>query len=258
MRVGCAAYSYRDYLKPGKMTLEDFLDKAVEMKLDGVELTSYYFPSTEDAYLYDVKRKAYRRGLDISGTAVGNIFCVPKEDERAEQIALVKTWVDCAVKLGAPCVRVFAGRVPEGSTEQDAFGWTVEALKECVAYAAPKGILIAMENHGGLTATSDGTLALFRAVDSDWLGINLDLGNYAGDSYAEIEKTAPYAITCHAKTEVPGPEGKVEADLARMVDILDKAGYKGYLSIEYEAEEDAMTAVPKFAAQLRSLVDRKR
>ena len=115
-----------------------------------------------------------------------------------------------------------------------------------------------MENHGGLTATSDGTLALFRAVDSDWLGINLDLGNYAGDSYAEIEKTAPYAITCHAKTEVPGPEGKVEADLARMVDILDKAGYKGYLSIEYEAEEDAMTAVPKFAAQLRSLVDRKR
>jgi len=238
------------------MTLEDFLDKAVEMELDGVELTSYYFPSTDDAYLYDVKRKAYLRGLDISGTAVGNTFCVPEEDERAEQIALVNTWVDCTVKLGAPCVRVFAGRVPEGYTEQDGFGWTVEALKVCVAYAAPRGILIALENHGGLTATADGTLALFRAVDSEWLGINLDLGNYAGDPYTEIERTVPYAITCHAKTEVPGPGGKVEADLERMVSILDNVGYKGYLSIEYEAEEDPMTAVPKFAAQLRRLVDR--
>ena len=238
------------------MTLKDFLDKAVEMKLDGVELTSYYFPSTDDAYLYNVKRKAYLRGLDISGTAVGNTFCVPEEDKRAEQIALVKTWVDCSVKLGAPCVRVFAGRVPEGYTEQDAFGWTAEALKECAAYAASKGILIALENHGGITATADGTLALVKAADSEWLGINLDLGNYAGDPYTEIEQTAPYAITCHAKTEVPGPGGKVVADFERIVDILARVGYKGYLSIEYEAEEDPMTAVPKFAAQLRSLVDR--
>ena len=254
MRVGCAAYSYRDYLRAGKMSLGDFLKKGVELGLDGVELTSYFFPSTDDAYLYSLKRQAYLLGLDVPAAAVGNNFCLEDARARAKQVALVKEWVDISVKLGTPCLRVFGGPIPKGHTEEEAFGWTAACLQECVAYAEPKGILLALENHGGITATADQVLNLIKAVDSEWLRVNLDTGNYRGDPYEEIARTAPYAATAHAKTELPAAEGKEAADVERIVRILDKAGYKGYLSIEYEAAADPMTAVPKFVAQLKRAV----
>lgn len=253
MKVGCCAYSFRQYLSSGKMSLSEFLKKGVQMGLDGVELTSYYFPSTDDEYLYSIKRQAYLLGLDISGTAVGNNFCVADEAERAKQVAMTKSWIDNSVKLGAPCMRVFAGGVPKGHTEDEARKWCIDSLKECLDYAKPRGILLALENHGGITSTADQTISIIKAVDDEWLGVNLDTGNYR-NAYEEIAKTVPYAITCHAKTEIPGPSGKQQADFKKIADILQKAGYKGYLSIEYEASEDAMTAVPKFVSYLKEVV----
>lgn len=253
MRVGCCAYSYRKYLTKDEMTLEDFLDKAVEMELNGVELTSYYFKSTDDEYLYELKRQCYLRGLDVSGTAVGNRFAVADEAERAEQIQMVKDWIDNAVKLGAPCIRVFAGGVPDGYTEEEAREWTIAALEECGDYGKSKGVIVALENHGGITGTADGTISMIKAVDSDWVKANLDTGNYRQDPYESIAKTAPYAVTCHTKVEVPsGSNPELDAD--KLVKILEDVGYKGYLSIEYESSEDPITAVPKFAAKLRDAV----
>jgi len=253
MKVGSCAYSFRQYLSSGEMSLFDFLEKGVEMGLDGVELTSYYFPSTDDEFLYSLKRQAYLLGLDIAGTAVGNNFCLADEAERAKQVAMVKDWIDNSVKLGAPCMRVFAGGVPSGHTEEEARDWCIESLKECLDYAKPRGILLGLENHGGITSTADQTLSIIKAVDDEWLGVNLDTGNYRS-AYEDIEKTAPYAITCHAKTEIPGPSGKEIADFKKIVDILAKAGYKSYLSIEYEAAEEPMTAVPKFVSYLKKVV----
>lgn len=254
MRVGCCAYSYRKYLTKDEMSLEDFLDNAVKMELDGVELTSYYFKSTDDEYLHELKRQCYLRGLDISGTAVGNRFTVADEAERAKQIQTVKDWIDNAVKLGAPCIRVFAGGVPKGHTEEEARKWTIDALKECVDYAKPRGVIVALENHGGITATAEGTISMIAAVDSKWLGANLDTGNYRQNPYESIAKTAPYAVTCHTKVEVPSGASNPELDAKKLVKILDDAGYKGYLSIEYESAEDPMTAVPKFVAKLKEAV----
>jgi len=256
MKIGCCAYSFRQYLTSGKMTLEDFLDKAVEMGLDGVELTAYYYPSTDTSYLNKIKREAFLRGLEISGTAVGNNFCKPDPEERREQIEMVKKWIDISYHLGAPCIRVFAGGVPKGHTEEEAFNWVVAALKECVEYAAPKGVIIALEDHGGITTTAEQVLKIYRAVGSEWLGINLDTGNFRVNPYEEIAAVAPYAVTTHAKVEILNPQtGKREpADFARIVDILHKAGYRGFLSIEYEAAEDPMTGVPKFVEYLRSVL----
>ncbi|HIE25869.1 TPA: sugar phosphate isomerase/epimerase [Candidatus Poribacteria bacterium] len=253
MKVGCCAYSFRQYLSSGEMSLFDFLEKGVEIGLDGVELTSYYFPSTDDEFLYSLKRKAYLLGLEISGTAVGNNFCLADEAERAKQVTMTKSWIDNSVKLGAPCMRVFAGGAPSGHAEEEARNWCIDSLKECLDYAKPRGILLALENHGGITSTAEQTLAIIKAVDDEWLGVNLDTGNYR-NAYEGIEKTAPYAITCHAKTEIPGPSGKEIADFRKIADILAKAGYKGYLSIEYEAAEDPMTAVEKFVSYLKEIV----
>jgi sugar phosphate isomerase/epimerase len=255
MKIGCAAYSFRQYLTSGQMSLEDFLQKGVEMGLDGVELTAYYFKSTDDDFLYTIKRKCYRLGLQISATAVGNRFTDADAGERAKQIQHVKDWIDISVKLGAPCLRVFAGGVPKGYTEAEARQWTIDGLKECAVHAASRGVLLALENHGGITSTAEQVLDLIKSVNSEWVGVNLDTGNFRQDPYGSLARIAPYAVTSHAKTEIPRADGgKEEANFSKIIGLLKEQGYRGYLSIEYEAAEDPMTAAPRFVRMLKALI----
>lgn len=266
MRVGCCAYSYRQYLgnyrdprspKPGAETLESFMQRCSDLDLDGVELTSYYFESTDDAYLNRLKAHACRLGLHISGAAVGNNFCQADPAERARQVADVKKWTDAAYRLGAPCLRVFAGPVPAGQTEEACVGWVVDSLKACADHAEPMGVILALENHGGITTRVEQVLDLIRRVGSDCVKVNLDTGNYRTDPYREIAETVPHAAMAHVKTETRTPDGGKELlDYARIIETLKAAGYRGYLDIEYEAAEDPMTAVPKFAKELLRLTGR--
>ena len=136
------------------MDLFGFVDLAADMGLDGVELTSYYFPADVDTdYLHRLKQHAFMLGLDVSGTSVGNNFCLPDGPERDKQLALVRTWVDRAAELDAPVIRIFAGDVPKGTTEDEAVARAVEGIKASLPYAAEKGVTLALENHGGITAT---------------------------------------------------------------------------------------------------------
>lgn len=255
MRVSCAAYSYRKELTSGAMKLEDFIETCWRLGLDGVELTAYYFKSVERDYLKGLKRLAVDYGLDIRATAVGNDFCIPDPEARAEQVKLVKKWIDTSLYLGAPILRVFAGRVPEGYSEDTAFRWAVEAFRECAEYASDNGVVLALENHGGITSTANRVIRIVEAVGSKWFRVNLDVGNYTVNPYGEIEETARYAAHVHAKfldVRPDGSDGKI--DYVKVLEILKGAGYKGYLSIEYEGEEDATFAVPRAAKFLKKLV----
>src|SRR5688500_2476575 len=100
MRLGCAAYSYRDPLKAGTLSLEQFVDACADMELDGVELTSYYFPSTEPGYLHRLKRHCFLRGMHILGTAVGSNFTQSDETKRREHVQMTRDWIDHSVTLG--------------------------------------------------------------------------------------------------------------------------------------------------------------
>jgi sugar phosphate isomerase/epimerase len=251
MRLSCCAYSYRQPLQNDTMSLEAFLETVRDMHLDGVELTAYYFPSTERAYLNQLKRRAHELGLAISGTAIGSDFAQPEAEKRRAHIQMTKEWTDHSVVLGAPTLRVFAGPVREGSTQEQAFGWVVECLQECAAYAAERGVLLALENHGGLTSTADQTLALLQAVDSEWLGLNLDFGNFSGDAYTQIAQCASYAVATHAKIVYKGVGGHEKVDYRHVRSIMENVGYRGFLAIEYEENEDPLTAVPAFARELQ-------
>jgi sugar phosphate isomerase/epimerase len=167
---------------------------------------------------------------------------------------MTKHWIDNSVILGAPCIRVFAGPIPKDCTEEQAFNWAVECLREVAAYGEQKGVVVALENHGGITSTAEQVLKLLGAVNSGWMGVNLDFGNFRQDPYAEFEACAPYAVTTHAKTHYSGADGPIPVDYARVADIMRNAGYKGYITIEYEGKEEARQAVPPFAAQLLAAV----
>ena len=266
--LSLAGYSFREYFKDAnhkrdakpdptkQIDLFQFIDYCAEHGCQGTELTSYYFPPTLDQdFLIRIKRHAFLRGIEISGTAVGNTFTFPAGPERDQEIANTKKWIDYAAIMGAPHIRIFAGAARPGMSPEEAKHLCIPAIEECCEYAGGKGIFLGLENHGGIVSTAEEILEIVRAVKSPWLGINLDTGNFrTDDPYADLVKIAPYAVNVQMKGEVQ-PRGKAvePADLPRLVKILRDADYQGYVALEYESKEDPWTAVPRLLKQMKEL-----
>jgi len=260
VRAGIAAYSYRDRLtgkaKPD-MTLPDFVRTAAEAGWDGVELTSYYFPSPiPSSYIADLKRLCFVLGMQVSASSVGNVFTHPAGEAREQEIAKAKTWLRHASAMGAPVLRVFAGAPQAGQTAEQAERCCIECLEACAQHAAETGVMLALENHGGIVARPDGVLRILKAVRSPWCGANLDTGNFrTDDPYRDIALCAPYAVTTHLKTEVQvAGQPPAPADVKRIVRILADAGYRGFLTLEYEGRQPVEQAAPRALAAIREAV----
>ena len=258
--ISLAAYSMRKYLslKNPTKTLEDFVRQCHAWELNGTELTQYYFPRpTTTSYVMKLKRLASSLALDITGTPIGNNFTLPPGEKRDEQVSKVKAWIDTSADLGSPAIRIFAGKAPKGVTEDQARKWVIECIETCLPRAEKRGVILAMENHGGIVATGEGLLKIVKAIRSDWFGVNLDTGNFrTGDPYAQIEACAPYAVTCQVKVEMRIDGKATPVDLDRIVSICRKSGYKGYLTLEYEAREEPLEAIPVWLAKLRKAANR--
>ncbi len=266
MKLSLAAYSFSrllptrgtpEQLAAAKYSLEKFIDFCAEHDLDGCELTAYYFPKEiTNEYLMSLKERTFRLGLDISGTAIGNDFCLPEGAARQQNLLMCREWIDHSAALGAPVIRIFAGKVPQGETEETARERCIDGINISLEYAAQKGVCLALENHGGITATPEQMLKIIAGVKpSPWFGVNFDGGNFrTDDPYRDLAKIAPYAINAQIKVEV-APNGKTEpTDLPRAVQILKDANYRGFLVLEYEAKEDPFTAIPVYLNRLRELI----
>ncbi len=255
-KLGVAAYSYRKYLQgAGKsMSLVDFIRECAEMGSDGVELTEYYFekPVTAEQVL-KLKRTAHLWGQSVTGTPIGNTFTHPAGEARNRELQRVRDWIDVSADLGSPAIRIFAGNKPKEFSEGQARKHVIETLEQLLPHAEKRGVFLALENHGGVVAEADGLLEIVRAVTSPWLGINLDSGNFqTTDPYGDLARCAPYAVTVQYKVEMlPKGRPKEEADLPRILKILRGAGYRGFVTLEYESAEEPRVAVPRIVASMR-------
>jgi sugar phosphate isomerase/epimerase len=259
LKLSLAAYSFRAVLnlsrKPPTMTFDGFIDLAATLPFDAVELTEYYFPETTPRYLAGLKGRCTRLGLDVSGTAIRTDFCINDGTRHKQQIEHCRRWVEHTSRLGGKTIRIFGGTVAKNDTEERARRQCIEAIQECSEYAGQFGIYLALENHGGITGTSEQMLALVRGIKSDWFGVNLDTGNFrTKNPYADLERLVRYAIVTQIKTEIQRERMKAEeADLKRLIQMLRTANYRGYVVLEYEAAEDPKTAVPRYARILREM-----
>ena len=255
-KFSLAAYSYRDLLggMAPKLTMNDFVSDCAKFNLEGTELTSYYFPKnvTHD-YLRTLAQQCFRLGLDVSGTAVGNDFGHPPGEKRLKEIAATKQWIDFAAVLGAPVIRIFAGHEQPGSTPAQAHSLMVSGIEECCEYAGKQGIYLALENHGGPTATAEGLLSFVRDVNSPWFGVNLDTGNFASaDVYGDLAKAAPYAVNVQVKVVVANDKKeKSPTDFKKLAALLREAHYRGYIVLEFEEKGNPREECPKYLDQMR-------
>jgi len=254
LRSAICAYSFRRELQSKKLHYEDLVDMAVENDIDGLDLTVYWFPQTGlDSFLASLRRKAYVAAVEIPSIAIRTNLCRPQPRDQEVEVAWLNHWVDVADRLGATHVRIFGGTTPEGSTEDQAAGWCVDILKRAAEHAGKKAVILGLENHGGITLHAKRIIQIVEAVNSPWVGINLDTGNFNTDPYTQMEMCLPYAVNSQFKTAIH-IDGREEAsDWERIAKMFAKAGYKGYMALEYEAEEDAMTAVPRHLKRLRDL-----
>ena len=266
MQLSLAAYSFRNYFRfmKGKthkfeepeMTMYDFIDFCANHHCAGTELTSYFFPADADAnYFKKIKQHAANKKIAISGSAVGNNFSLPHGEARNAQITYVKEWIDNSKIMGAPHIRIFAGKEPKGMSADEADRLVVEALIDCCEYAGRHRIKLGLENHDSI-GNAERLIGLIDKVKSPWLGINLDSGNFrTKDPYKDFERCAPYAVNVQLKVELQPLGGKKEpADLKRLVKLLRQAKYDGFVALEYEAKENPYEAVPGILKEIGKLL----
>jgi len=254
LRSAICAYSFRNELGSGAMTYDDLVRMAVDLDLDGLDLTVYWFPNTSDEFLMPLRNLATRNGVPIYSISVRTNMCQPTPELRAKEVEGVRQWIDVASKLGAGHIRVFGGNVPEGHTEDEAAGWVAEILSEASEYAGTHGVILGLENHGGITLRAERIIQIVSQVDSPWVGINLDTGNFRENFYEQIRMCLPYAVNSQFKIEMRGQDGEREpSDWERIVKMFAEANYKGYLALEYEGREPAPEAFPDLMRKLRDL-----
>jgi sugar phosphate isomerase/epimerase len=240
------AYSFNDLLSARDKsnneqvyTLFNLLDWCASKNIKAIDLTGYFFPTypqvPSDEYIEKLRDRATQLGIAISGTGVRNNFASPDPSVRAAGIALAKEWIVVASKFHAPVIRLFAGEIPAGYEQKwdEVAGWTIECFKECAEYGKQYGVKIGIQNHGDMLQTAGQCLKVLKAIDSNWAGLIIDTGSFkTSDPYKDIELTAPYAINWQVKESPRGIGNKERTDFTRLIKIIKKQGYEGYLPVE--------------------------
>ena len=267
LKTSLNAYSFNQALTSSedskRLSLFELLEFCARHNFDAIDPTGYYFPNypnpPTDAYIYEFKSRAFRLGLDISGTGVRNNFASPDKASRAADVELVKKWIEVAAKLGAPVIRVFAGAVPAGYEQkwEEVAAWMVESLGTCADFGRKHGVIVGIQNHGDMLKTAEQALRIVREVDSDWFGVIVDTGCFNhGNPYQEIAAVLPYAVNFQVKESPHGRESTERIDLKRLVSLLRAANYRGYLPIETLPFKgrvyDPHVVVPQFLEELRA------
>jgi L-ribulose-5-phosphate 3-epimerase len=270
IKLAVSTYSYWHF-RTAKYPVEQVIEDAARLGFDGVEILHRQMTDESPGYVNKLKQAAFRNGLALPMLSIHQDFISEKPEERDEAVKHTIHCIELAARLGIPSIRLNSGRwntIPsfddlmkvkgdeppiKGYTDEDAFRWCIEGIQACLPAAERAGVLLALENHWGLTTRTGNLLRIHKAVASPWLGINLDTGNFPGDPYPEIEKLAPHASIVQAKTYYGGGEWyTLDLDYRRIAQTLRKANFQGWVSLEMEGKEDPATAVPKSLEVLRA------
>jgi L-ribulose-5-phosphate 3-epimerase len=263
LRIGVSTYSFWHF-HGEKPEIATCIDRAAAMGFDGVEILHQQMTSEDNGYLQDLKRRAFTQGLDLMGFSTHQGFVSPDKAVRQKNIEHTLRCIELAWRLGIPTLRVNTGRWNtiksfddlmanrgiepnlEGFSDDEGFKWVIDSLQQCIPDAQQCGVTMGLENHWGLGRSADGVLRIVEAINSPWLKVTLDTGNFLEHMYEQMRKLAPHTVLVQAKTYFGGGEWySLEIDYPTVNRILRDADFRGYISLEFEGKEDAETGVPK-------------
>ncbi len=269
-RIGVSSYSFWGFQREDLRPIDIGLDHAARMGFDGFEILQRQLASTDNAALQKIKRHAFLLGLDLMGYSTHQGFLSPDAERREAQVKHTIECIEQAYALGIPTMRVNSGtwgtskdfndlmakrgveEPVEGYTEEDAYGWVIAAYEKIVPVAEKCGVTLGLENHWGLGVTAEGVKRVVDTVDSPWLRVTLDTGNFLEDPYDRLAKLAPDTVLLQAKTYFGGGVWyTLDLDYPRIAKIMKDAGFTGYVSLEFEGKEHPLTAIPKSLDLLR-------
>lgn len=247
--------------EPGGMSLFDMLEEVARLDLDAIDPTGYFFPGypevPESSFVNKFKKRAFQLGLDVSGTGIRNDFANPDKEKRRADIKLAKKWIEAASDMGAPVLRVFAGKQPDGYSWDETAEWLAEALSICSYHGERHGVVIGVQNHGDMLKSADEVIKILNMVNSEWLGTIVDTGFFlTDDPYDDIERVIPYAVNWQVKKLLSDRKGP-EIDMKKLVKIIKASEYRGYVPVETlptpgkEDEYDALAEVPVLLEKLK-------
>ncbi len=269
--IAVSTYSFWRFKDGLKLPIEQCIDEAAQMGFDGVEILQRQMEKETNEYLQSLKRRALINGIDLCGMSTHQGFVSPDKAKRQENIDLTLKSIDLAYKLGIPIIRLNTGTwgtsgsfdelmanrgiepVLPGYTEEDGFKWVIDSIEKCLPAAKEAGVMLGLENHWGLARTAEGLLRIVNEIDSPWLKVLLDTGNFLEDPYDKLEQCAPHTVFMQAKTYYGGGLWyTLELDYPRIGRIMREHNFRGWVSLEFEGNEDYKTAIPKSLAVLRS------
>jgi sugar phosphate isomerase/epimerase len=269
-RFAVSTYSFWRFRQDSKLSIEQCIDLAAEMGFDGVEILHMQMTQEDNAYLQGLKRRALLNGLDLCGFSIHQGFLTPDAAKRQMNIEHTLQCIELAYQLGIPTMRVNTGRwgtigsfdelmqkrgvEPRlaGYTDEDGFGWVIESFEKCLAKAEQCGVVMGLENHWGLGRTAEGVLRIVNTINSPWLQVTMDTGNFLEEPYDQLAQLASRTVFVQAKTYYGGGIWyTLELDYPRIAEILRRQHYRGYISLEFEGREDYRTAIPKSLALLK-------
>jgi sugar phosphate isomerase/epimerase len=271
-RIAVSTYSFWRFKDDSKLSVEECIDEAARMGFDGVELLLMQMEdeAKDPAALQRIKQRAFVNGLDLCGFSTHQGFCSPDESKRKENIDLTIKQIELAYALGIPTMRINTGRwgtakdfdalmaargiepTLPGYTDEDGFGWVIDSFEKVLPAAEKCGVTLGLENHWGLGRTAPGVLRIVDAIKSPWLQVTADTGNFLDDQYEQFDAIMPHAVLVQAKTYYGGGLWySLDVDYGKIAAMLRKHKYHGYVSLEFEGNEDWRTAIPKSLALLR-------
>ena len=270
MRIGVSTYSFWQFQRQNYRDLEKCIDLAGEMGFDAVEILHRQMRDESPGYLQKLKQRAFLNGMSLNGFSTHQGFLFPKKEERQKNVDHTVKCIEMAYAMGIPTMRVNTGtwrtskdfdelmknrgiEPPQpGYTDEDGYKWVIDGLTACLKSAEKCGVTLGLENHWGLGRTPEGVLKIVDAINSPWLRITMDTGNFLEDPYDRLEKLAPKTVLVQTKTYYGGGLWyTLDLDYDRIAKILRKHKFTGFISLEFEGKEDPKTAVPKSLALLR-------
>lgn len=268
--IAVSTYSFWRFKENMKLPIETCIDEAARLGFDGVDILHVQMEDTSNAHLQTLKRRALINGLDLCCMSTHQSFLSPDKAKRQKNIDDTVHYIELAYAMGIPIIRINTGRwgtsasfnalmanrgiepVLPGHTEEEGFKWVIDSIEACLAKAEQCGVILGLENHWGLSCTPEGLLRIVKAIDSPWLRVLLDTGNFLEDPYDKLARCASEAVFMQAKTYFGGGIWySLDLDYGRIAEIMRRHNYRGYVSLEFEGHEDYHTALPKSLALLR-------